>query len=106
MPPDPHLKPTAAVALALALLAAPAVAASTKPQSNRPTAAPTIVRVIPPGGGFDWGDASIGAIGGFAVSMIAVGGALIASGHRTRHRPQEELRAAAPRPSTSLKRHR
>ena len=90
MPFDPHLKPTAALALTLALLGAPTVAANTNPRSTRATAAPTIVRVTPPGG-FDWGDASIGAIGGFAISMIALGGALVASGHRTHHRQEEPV---------------
>jgi hypothetical protein len=45
---------------------------------------PTIVRVTAPSRGFDWGDAGIGAAGGFALSMIAIGGALVVSGQRTR----------------------
>jgi hypothetical protein len=45
---------------------------------------PTIVRVVAPSGGFDWGDAGIGAAGGFALSMIVAGGALVASQRRDR----------------------
>jgi hypothetical protein len=46
-----------------------------------------IARISPPSGGFDWGDAGIGAAAGFSVSMIGVGGALATSrrrGRRTR----------------------
>jgi guanyl-specific ribonuclease Sa len=43
-----------------------------------------VVRVQAPGGGFDWGDAGIGAAGGFALSMIGIGGALVVSQRRTR----------------------
>jgi hypothetical protein len=43
-----------------------------------------VVRISSPGGGFDWGDAGIGAAGGFALSMIGIGGALVVSQHRTR----------------------
>ena len=45
---------------------------------------PAVVRISSPGSGFDWSDAGIGAAGGFALSMIAIGGALVASQHRTR----------------------
>ena len=34
--------------------------------------------------GFDWGDAAIGAAGGIALTMIALGGTLAASRRRTR----------------------
>ena len=57
---------------------APSVAAGTSP---------TIVRVTAPSRGFDWGDAGIGAAGGFALSMIAIGAALVVSQHRTRSSP-------------------
>ena len=33
-----------------------------------------VVRVITPAGGFDWADAGIGAAGGLALSMLAIGG--------------------------------
>lgn len=44
------------------------------------------VRIETPASGFDWGDAAVGAAGGFALSMIAVGGALVVS-QRHRHGP-------------------
>jgi hypothetical protein len=53
-------------------------------QAGIPATPPTVVRVIASDGGFDWGDAGIGAGGGFALSMIAVGGALVASQRRSR----------------------
>ena len=43
----------------------------------------TIVRISSPAGGFDWGDAGIGAAGGFALSMIGIGGALVVTQRRT-----------------------
>jgi len=48
--------------------------------SNTPA---TIVRVTTPGG-FDWGDAGIGAAAGIAVSMLALGLALLVSQRRAR----------------------
>jgi hypothetical protein len=59
------------------------------PNDPRPGAAttstpPAIVRVETPNSGFDWGDAGIGAAGGLAISLLAVGGTLAVSGHRTR----------------------
>jgi hypothetical protein len=44
-----------------------------------------VVRISAPGGGFDWGDAGIGAAGGFALSMIGIGGVLVVSQRHTRH---------------------
>lgn len=58
--------------------------ATASPAASAP---PTIVRVTAPDGGFDWGDAGIGAAGGFALSMIGLGAALAASQRRTRRRP-------------------
>jgi hypothetical protein len=83
----------AAVALALTLSAlSPAAAAarldlnpprSTSAASAAPTAstvAPTpraqIIRVTAPGG-FDWGDAGIGAAGGLGLSLLALGGGAV-----------------------------
>jgi hypothetical protein len=57
------------------------------PQASAPA---TIVRVSAPSGGFDWGDAGIGAIGGLAVSIIGVGGALALS-QRRGHPGQSDL---------------
>ena len=55
------------------------------PDEQNPAPAPTTtVRVITPTGGFDWGDAGIGAAAGVALSMIGLGGALAVSQRRTR----------------------
>ncbi len=92
---------SAAVALALAAGAAPATArysylgaaqspsvrAGTQPPGpaiDRSAPRATIVRVSPGSGGFDWGDAGIGAAGGLALSMVALGGGLAVSQRRTR----------------------
>jgi hypothetical protein len=42
----------------------------------------TVVHVVSHDGGFDWGDAGIGAAGGLALSMLGVGGALVISSQR------------------------
>jgi hypothetical protein len=47
---------------------------------------PAVVQISSPDGGFAWGDAGIGAAGGFALSMIAIGGALVIAPRRTRRR--------------------
>ncbi len=63
----------------------PAGAASmqaTKP-GNSVSRPPVIVRVAAPGG-FDWGDAGIGAAGGIALSMVGLGAALAVSQNRAR----------------------
>jgi hypothetical protein len=89
MLPNRQIKTAAALALALGAIApAPATArpiAGDPPQSSSPQATP-IVRVITANGGFDWGDAGIGAAGGFALSMLGLGGALTVSQRRS-HRP-------------------
>ena len=55
------------------------------PDQQTPVSAPaTIVRVSTPSSGFDWGDAGIGAAGGFAPSMLALGLVLVVSQHRAR----------------------
>jgi hypothetical protein len=55
-------------------------------RSSRPVGPPaTIVRVTTSDSSFDWGDAAIGAAGGFALSMIAVGGAVATTQRRDRH---------------------
>ena len=51
--------------------------------SNDPPQA--VVRISSPDGGFDWGDAGIGAAGGVAIAMIGIGGALVVSQRRTHH---------------------
>jgi len=45
---------------------------------------PTVVRVTAPGGGFDWGDAGIGAAGALGLAIIAFGGGLTISRRRAR----------------------
>lgn len=62
----------------------PAGSSSVTSQPPAPATPPTIVRMSTGNGGFDWGDAGIGAGGGFALSMIALGGALVASQRRDR----------------------
>ena len=54
--------------------------------SNDPPQA--VVRISSPDGGFDWGDAGIGAAGGVAIAMLGVGGALAVSQRRPRRTRQ------------------
>ena len=95
---------SAAVALALAAAAAPAAATPVDLNANgsyvpaavgsssapshvsqpAPASTPTIVRMSSGNGGFDWGDAGIGAAGGFALSMLGLGSVLAVSQRRTR----------------------
>jgi hypothetical protein len=85
MLPNHQIKTAAALTLALAAITPAAATArplpGDPPQSSSPRATPT-VRVITPQTGFDWGDAGIGAAGGFALSMLGLGGALILSQRR------------------------
>ena len=54
-------------------------------QSQAPVSAvPPSAPAATPGGGFDWGDAGIGAAGGLAISVVGIGGALALSQRRTR----------------------
>jgi hypothetical protein len=62
----------------------PAGSPSMQTQAAAPVSQPTVVRVSAPANGFDWGDAGIGAAGGVALTMVGVGGALVASGRRSR----------------------
>jgi hypothetical protein len=57
---------------------------STKPPAAHATA-PATVRITSRDGGFDWGDAGIGAVGGLALSLIALGGGLAVSQRRGGH---------------------
>ena len=69
-----------------------ASAGSTNPRSEvvsaggygNPNVRPTVVRVAPSGGGFDWGDAGIGAGGALALITLAIGGTLGATNIRRR----------------------
>lgn len=86
MAPHDHTITTALV-LALILNAAAgaiagrASAASGGRHSTAQRPSVQIVRVSPPDR-FDWGDAGIGAAGGFGVSMLGVGAGLVISGMR------------------------
>lgn len=51
---------------------------------TNPGAAPTIVRVVSPANGFDWGDAGIGAGGALALMTLLIGGVLSATTLRRR----------------------
>jgi hypothetical protein len=62
----------------------PAGSPSVTRHAGIPATPPTVVRVVASDGGFDWGDAGIGAGGGVALSMIAVGGVLASSQRRSR----------------------
>jgi len=66
----------------------PAGSPSALSQAPVPTTPPTIVRVSPSSGAFDWGDAGIGAAGGLALAMIGLGGALVVSQRRPRRNRQ------------------
>jgi hypothetical protein len=89
---SPHNHPIrTTLALTLALGAIAPTAASARFDLNPPPAKTTqssqpavqVVRVPAPGG-FDWGDASIGAAGGFGLSMLAIGGGLVITQRRGR----------------------
>jgi hypothetical protein len=67
------------------VLAGPATATQTTPSTGAQAVPPAIAGV----NGFDWGDAGIGALGGLALTMTALGGGLAVSqrhGRRTHHR--------------------
>lgn len=66
------------------LLPPPAASASSLATAAKASTPPRIVHVTAASGGFDWGDAGIGAAGGFALSMIGLGGVLVVSGRRPR----------------------
>jgi hypothetical protein len=56
-----------------------------------PAAPQAVVRIQTPPNGFDWGDAGIGAAGGFALALIGLGGALVVS----QRRPRRDRRTAS-----------
>jgi hypothetical protein len=51
----------------------------------------TVVRVLARGGGFDWGDAGIGAGSAFALTIISVGVVLTATNRRKRSPDRQQL---------------
>jgi hypothetical protein len=60
----------------------PTGSASAGPPSPSRTSAPV---VSPAPGGFDWGDAGIGAAGGVGLAMVGVGGSFVVAGRRRRY---------------------
>jgi hypothetical protein len=62
------------------------------PVADKASALQAVVRVQAPQGGFDWGDAGIGAAGGLALAMLGIGGGLVISRQRPRRaRPTTTL---------------
>ena len=64
------------------------VGATTSALSVRP-------RSTASGGGFDWGDAGIGAGGAFALTIIGLGGVFAATNHRRRQPQHQHQQASA-----------
>jgi hypothetical protein len=57
-----------------------------------PVSAPaTVVRVVAPDGGFDWGDAGIGAGSMLALTLSGLGGVLAATNRRSRQKQDQHL---------------
>jgi hypothetical protein len=67
------------------LVESPEVQAMVDRASSEISATPAVVQVDAPSGGFDWGDAGIGAAGMLALFSIAAGSALLITGRRRRH---------------------
>jgi hypothetical protein len=57
------------------------------------TAPATVIRVAAPGGGFDWGDAGIGAAGAIVLMLIGTGRVLATTNRRGRRAHQEQANA-------------
>jgi hypothetical protein len=66
------------------LVESPAVQGMIDRARSEVRAAPAVVEVRAPSGGFDWGDAGIGAAGMLALFCIAGGAALLIAGRRRR----------------------
>lgn len=50
--------------------------------NHEPLVAPVVVRVSTPNGGFDWGDAAIGAAGTLGIVILALAGAIAVTQRR------------------------
>ena len=83
-----QIKTTLALAVALGAIApAPASARfELNPPPARTTPSQPAVQIVqvPAPGGFDWGDAGIGAAGALGLSMVALGGGLVIAARRSR----------------------
>ena len=55
----------------------------------------TIVRVTDPNGGFDWGDAGIGAAGALGLILAAIGGTLLLARRRNDPPTRTDVRTAS-----------
>jgi hypothetical protein len=92
-----QINTTLALALALGTIAPAQASARLELNPRQATSTPShepavqIVRVSSPGG-FDWGDASIGAAGALGLSMAAIGGGLVIAARRTRAPARDESR--------------
>jgi hypothetical protein len=62
----------------------PAGARYSNAEVNAYPSGSAVTRASAPDGGFDWGDAGIGAAGALAIAMLAVGGGLAVSQRRAR----------------------
>jgi hypothetical protein len=67
------------------LVESPEVQAMVDRLGSEIRATPTVISVDAPSGGFDWGDAGIGAAGMLALFSLAAGSALLIGGRRRRH---------------------
>jgi hypothetical protein len=80
-----NARAVAALALALGAGAAPSASARPMHDSGPPITQPAVEIVhVTDHGGFDWGDAGVGAAGGFAISILGAGAALAAVEIRAR----------------------
>jgi hypothetical protein len=55
----------------------------------------TVVRVVAPGGGFDWGDAGIGAAAAIVLMLAGIRGVLAATGRRGRRAHPRQASASS-----------
>ena len=100
-----RIKTGLAVTLALGTIAAPAASAHgaqagwvVRPNPDRqyPDPGPvTIVRVSDPNGGFEWGDAGIGAAGALGLVLAATGGTLLLARRRNDPSTRTDVRTAS-----------
>ena len=82
--PAVHPNPDQQTATATTASSGPASEATSGGSHGNQSSAPVIVRVSTPKGGFDWGDAGIGAASGLGLSLLGVAGAVALSQRRAR----------------------